>query len=185
MKNNYFINYWIWFFKGSGGKRGFKRIINKWIYLHIVVGTILSFVVPVTLNMAANTVLLPLIGIFIGLSFAWAGNAQTLLQSKEIETLSGYHEGGFVEYVFVYQTAILTILITLICWAFAGLSIFDLYWPTICGIYKYYFIKILLFSLCSLTFRECWHVVLGAQWMLLMQKEIKSFEKEKLSDNNT
>jgi hypothetical protein len=30
-----------------------------------------------------------------------------------------------------------------------------------------------MFALLSLTLRECWHVVLGAQWMLLTQHEIR------------
>lgn len=122
----------------------------------------------------ANTVLLPLIGIFIGLSFAWAGNTQALMQSSEIDQLSRYHRGGFIDYVYTYQTAILAILITLVFWSLAGLSVFDCMWPKVDRKELYFGIKIFLFSISSLTFRECWHIVLGTQWMLLAQKQIKN-----------
>ena len=75
MMNTKFIGYWHWFLKGSGGKAGFRRILNKWILLHLSIGLVLTLLVKVDLQTAANAVLLPLAGIFVGLSFAWAGNA--------------------------------------------------------------------------------------------------------------
>jgi hypothetical protein len=65
------------------------------------------------------------------------------------------------------------ILITLIVWRLAGLSVFDTRWPTADRKCQYYALKSGLFALSSLAVRECWHVVLGAQWMLLTQREIK------------
>lgn len=173
MTNN-LIDYWQWFFKGSGGNAGYWRIFNRWIVLHLVVGTFISFIVKDNLSMCANTVLLPLVGILIGLSFAWAGNAQTLMRSGEIGLLSEYHEGGFVEYVYLYQTAILIILVTLVFWGFAGLNIFDKWWPTPNASRPYFALKAFLFMLASLTLRSCWQVVMGAQWMLLAEKKIKA-----------
>jgi len=167
------ISYWAWFFKGSGAKAGYKRIFNCWIWIHLIIGLLLSLLTDVNLEIAANTILLPLVGILVGLTFAWGGNAFILLQSEEIEELSNHHEGGFIEYVFVYQTAILIILITLILWGLAGLRIFDRLFPQ--NIYPliYFVIKVFLFSCVSLTLRECWHVVKGTHWLLIIQKEIK------------
>ena len=177
---NDLIGFWQWFIKGSGGKPGYKRIVNKWIFIHLLVGVLIALVVKVDLSMCANAVLLPLVGILIGLSFAWAGNAQAVMQSSEIERLSDYHEGGFIEYVYAYQTAILIILATLVIWGLAGLHIFDNSWPTSNAAAAYFAVKTILFLLASLTLRTCWHVVLGAQWMLLAQKRIKdSLQKNK------
>ena len=117
MNKKQLISYWEWLFRGSGGRPGYRRILDKWLLLHIPVGIVLSFLISIDLQACANTVLLPLAGILIGLSFAWAGNANALLQTEEIEKLSEYHKGGFVEYVFIYQTAILMILVTLVLWA--------------------------------------------------------------------
>lgn len=170
--------YWRWLLEGSGGKPGYTRIVNGWLLVHVLVGFASALFVPVGLASSANTVLLPLVGILVGLSFAWAGNAQALLQSSEIQDLSEYHEGGFVDYVFVYQTAIFAILVTLVLWGFAGLEVFDSLWPTPVCSKAYVIVKSLLFSLISLTLRECWHVVQGAHWMLLAQREIKKSRKE-------
>lgn len=182
MDNNSPMNYWRWFFKGSGAQPGYRRLLNRWIILHLFSGVIVALVVPIDLQTAANTVLLPLVGILIGLSFAWAGNAQALLQSAEIDKLSDHHEGGFVEYVFTYQTAILAILVTLVVWGLAGLHVFDAVWPSSRALIAYFAIKTFLFLLVSLTLRECWHVVMGAQWLLLVQREIRKHDRD-ISNN--
>ena len=82
--NAEFIGYWHWFLKGSGGKAGFRRILNVWILLHLSIGLVLTLLVKVNLQTAANAVLLPLAGIFVGLSFAWAGNAQALSDLRDV-----------------------------------------------------------------------------------------------------
>src|SRR5215831_6519115 len=125
------------------------------------------------LTTAGDTVLLPLAAILVGLCFAWAGNAQALLQTEDLQKMSEFHPGGFSEYVYTYESAILAILVTLVAWSFAGFGVFDKTWPTPISKYAYFVVKTLLFALSSLTLRECWHVVLGAQWMLLTRHKIK------------
>src|SRR5690242_12776613 len=87
-------SFWRWFFLASR-RSGWRKFADWWLLVHLVVAIMLSVLVPATLKEAASTVLLPLVGILIGLSFAWAGNAQALLQTEEIERLSEYHPGGF------------------------------------------------------------------------------------------
>jgi hypothetical protein len=172
------IEYWKWLFVCESGECGIRRFLDRWLLLHILICVILSFIVPVTLRDAANTVLLPLAGIFIGLSFAWGGNAQALLQTEEIEGMTNYHKGGFQEYVFVYQTAILLILITLILWGLAGFDIYDKIWPTNDRAVAYFIIRFVLFLFASLTVRECWQVVIGAQMMLIARYRIKNLKNK-------
>lgn len=172
------FNYWYWFFKGSGGKPGYRRLFDRWIFIHLVIGLIMSFLVPACLEQAANAVLFPLASIFIALSFAWAVNAQALMQSDEINELSQHHEGGFEDYIFIYQAAVLTILVTLVLWGLAGLKIFDVRWPTPDKPKLYFSLKTLLFFMFSLTLRECWHVVIGTHWLLIAQREIKRHKKK-------
>ncbi|HQH71617.1 MAG TPA: hypothetical protein PK360_06010, partial [bacterium] len=117
--------------------------------------------------------LLPIAGIFIGLSFAWGGNALALLQPDEIEEMTDYHSGGFEYYVYTYQMAILAILATLVVWGLAGLDLFDLVWPTKSSMSLYFVIKFILYFLGSVALRECWQVVLSAQLLLLARKKIK------------
>lgn len=173
------LSFWWWLVKGSGGHSGLWRLfLNRWVILHLVIGVGLAFLVPVCLRQAASIVLIPLIGILIGLSFAWAGNAQALMQSSEIKELTKHHKGGFTEYVFIYQTAILVILVTLVVWALAGLSVFDDVWPTQGRRIWYFVVEAVIYALSSMTLRECWQVVLGTQVMLIVQTKIKE-AKEK------
>lgn len=165
--------FWSWLFKGSGNGAGLKRFLDRWILLHIAVGLALAVLTPISLKDAAVTLLLPVAGIFIGLSFAWGGNAQALLQSTEIENMSSFRDGGYVEYVYTFQAAILLILFVLVLWAVAGLGVFDTVWPTCSNHYLYFLISFFLFFFSSLTVRECWHVVLGAQSMLLARFQIR------------
>lgn len=166
-------SFWKWFFSGIDGRPGYRKVANVSLFLHLGVGLTLTFLVPVTLREAANSVLLPLTGIFIGLSFAWGGNAQALLQTEEVERVTTFHPGGAAHYIFTFQAAIVAILATLGCWGLAGLGIFDLRWPVTPSSIPYRIVSIVMYMLTSLTVRECWHVVLGAQTLLLLRQTIR------------
>jgi len=182
MMDTKLTSFWSWLISGSGGKPGYRRLLNRWLIGHVLMGLLLALIVKVDLATAANTVLLPLVGILIGLCFAWAGNAQALLQTSELEKFTEYREGGFPEYIYTYQLAIFTILITLVAWAVAGFRVFDDTWPMVCRKSPYFAVKTLLFALSSMTLRECWHVVLGAQWMLLIHHEISMSKRKTKRD---
>ena len=98
------MNYWIWLIRGSGAGPGIRRFFDRWILFHILIGILFSWLTPIPLNEAAINLLLPLAGIFIGLSFAWGGNAQALLETEEIKDLTEHHSGGFEEYIYTYQS---------------------------------------------------------------------------------
>jgi hypothetical protein len=104
-------SFWHWYFKGiRGNPSGLDQHFSRWTLLHIGVGITLAYFVRDDLQKVSNSALLPLAGILIGLTFSWSGNAQALLQTREIESLSEYHDGGYQEYVFSFQAAILFIL---------------------------------------------------------------------------
>lgn len=168
------ISYWSWLFHGSGAGPGAFRYLDRWVFFHLGVGVLLAWIVPTSLQEAAKGLLLPVAGIFIGLSFAWGGNAQALLEAPEIRDLVEKHVGGFEEYVYTFQSAILFLLLTLVLWALAGLGIFDKVWPGSDLCYAYFVTGTVLYFLASLSVRECWHVVLGAQWFLLARHRIRS-----------
>lgn len=168
--------FWAWFFKGAETKPGYQRLLDRWLIFHFFIGLLLAFLYQGKLLEAASTVMIPLSGVLVGLTFAWSGNALALLQSEEIHAMSERREGGFVEYVYTYQMAILIILFTLVVWGLAGLGGFRI--GSFLGFYEKFALKSILFSLVSLSIRECWHVVLGAQMMLLAQKHIKDAKKK-------
>ena len=166
------MSFWGWFFKGSGAGPGLRRLFDIWLIFHIAVGCIVASISPSQLCEAAKGLLPPLAGIFIGLSFAWGGNAQALLETQEIKKMAQLHKGGFEEYIYTYQLSILIILFTLVAWGVAGLNIYDTVWPTQSNTPVYFIVGSSLYTLASLSRRECWHVVLGAHAMLLARHNI-------------
>ena len=175
--------FWRWFFHGTGAGSGLGRFWNRWLLFHLGVGLGLAALVPVPLAEAAHRILLPLAGIFVGLTFAWAGNAQALLQVSEIEELGAAHEGGFAEYAFTFQMAVLALLVALVAWGVAGLGVFDrpCWWD--CPVLTPMLPQILLYGMSSLVLRECWHVVLGAQLLLLSRHQIRRKRAELAGGN--
>ncbi len=166
-------SFWRWFFRGSGAGRGFRRLANRWLLLHVAVGAGVAAVVDTKLSEIAGAILFPFASVFVGLAFAWAVNAQALMQSAEIGKLAEHHKGGFVEYVYTYQTAILALLVTLVVWGLAGLEVFDGFGPGQERDALFYVSKLVLFTLCSLSIRECWHVVGGTSQLLLSRRQIR------------
>lgn len=170
-------SYWHWFIAGSGGRPGWQRFLDKWAIVHLLLGITLAWLVPVNLSIAAQSVLIPLAGIFIGMSFAWVGNVQALIQSPEIELLIEKSEEGFESYIYTFQSAVLVLLLTLVLWGIAGLNVFDrqCFWS--CPHWTYDLTEAGLFALASVTIRECWHVVLGAHLLLVAQRKIKRLQR--------
>lgn len=149
----------------------------------MIVGALLSCLLPMTVQAAGLGLLLPIAGVFIGLTFAWGGNAQALLQSDELSRLSSFRTGGYEEYLYTYQSAVLLILVTLCCWALAGLGIFDKVWPKDSNRWEYKLISGILFFLSSLTVRECWQVVMGSQAMLMVRFKIRRHDQDHENDS--
>src|SRR5690349_15998442 len=97
--------FWRWFFRGTEGKPGWLKYRNRWLIVHVAVGAMMALVLPGSLADAAKSVLLPLVGIFVGMSFAWVGNAQAIIQTAEIDRLAKEQGGGIENYVFTFQSA--------------------------------------------------------------------------------
>lgn len=188
------IKFWTWFLKGDTaeerpadpsigplpkGKAGICSYFDKWLFFHIAVGFLLMLIVPMPINEAARSILLPLAGIFIGLTFAWGGNAVTLMQSDEINILADYRPGGLREYVFKFQAAILVLLFTMVAWGLAGLDIFIGLNCNSKFLIFYKAVEVFLFFLVSLSIRDCWHVVMSAQLMILYKREIRKAINDK------
>ncbi len=168
--------YWRWLFLGLNGDSGISKFFDRWIFFHLAIGLSLAALVSGSLTDISKTLMLPLASIFVGLSFAWSGNVQALLQSDEIEKMIKHHPDGLENYIYTFQTAILVILLSLIAWGIVGLH------PTIGNtpinyVIKF-MIKFLMYSLSSIALRECWQVISGGQLLLLMRHIIKERDKD-------
>ena len=107
------------------------------------------------------------------MSFAWVGNAMAIVQSPEIEKLSEKNPAGYEVYAYTFQTAILALLVCLVLWGIAGLGVFGTMSSWDSSGWSYDVAAWVLYGTVSLAIRECWHVVLGAQLLLLYQQAIR------------
>lgn len=159
--------FWCWFLAGAGGRAGYRRLVNRWLVLHVVVGAALATLVDLRVEDVAEKALIPLLAILVGLTFSWAGNAHALLQSDEIIELANNRDGGIAEYIFTFQLCILVILVTIACWVIPSLQLpYLLKWL----VPQSRFDRVaacVLYALVSLAVRTSWQAVLGANMLLL------------------
>lgn len=166
------LRFWDWLRRGSGAGPGYRRVLDWWLVLHLLCGLGLGVAAVDCLKEISRAVLLPLAGVLVGLAFAWAGNAQALLQTEQIQEMTNFRVGGFAEYVYTYQLAILVLLVTLSFWGLCAIGIWDDRWPRCTFFWPYLAVKTIAFGMLSLSIRECWHVVLGAQLMLILRRNL-------------
>jgi hypothetical protein len=167
-------SYWRWLFFGSqhdkSVKAGILRLCDRWILLHLLVGVILYLNATEKFIDVAKSVVLPLVAALIGMTFAWAGNLNSILNSNEIQELASFKEGGFEEYVFIFQTSLLLVLTSASLWFGAAI-----------GLFTSELSKYMLYCLLSATIRESWHFVLGVHYLLISKNNINSLIKKQQS----
>lgn len=137
-----------------------------------MVGILSALLIRSDLAGIAQIALLPLMAIFVGLTFSWAGNAHALLQSPEIIKFASFRNGGVAEYIFTFQLSILVILVTVLLWIIPVLRVHYLLSGWIPLSYFNFAASILLYSLLSLSFRTSWQAVLGANMLLLVRSRM-------------
>ena len=171
-----------WLFRGLRSGPGYRQFISAWLIVQVAVSVGLAAAVEAPIHDAAQAVLLPLIGIFVGLSLAWVGNSQALLQASEIEKLAEYHPDGILTYVYTFQLAILVLLTTVVSWGLAALGVFGA--PFMSHAVVQFGIETGLYLLTTLAVRECWDVVKSSQLLVLSRYVIRKYDKQD-SDGRT
>jgi hypothetical protein len=68
-------------------------------------------------------------------------------------------------------------LATLSLWGVAGLQVFERHCFWRCPSWSYSLAATALYGLASLTLRECWHVVRGAQMLMMVQRSIRRMNR--------
>jgi len=176
-RSRIFISYWDWFLRGSGADPGYRRVVNRYLVVCILIGSGLAVAVDYTIAKAASIALLPLAGIFIGVAFAWGSNALSLLQTEELSKIAEKHPGGFPEYVYTHQTAIMVVFVALVGWGLAGLGVIDSYLTVKGNPVAYWVCEVALYALACVALHECWQVVLGVQLMVLVRQRLQHHQK--------
>ena len=164
--------YSYWFWHGSGGRPGYRCVVNRSLLVCAGIGLALAVLVWRPIAEAASVVLFPLAGVFIGVAFGWGSHALALLQTEELSLLAAKNKGGLPDYVYTQHTAILTVFAALVAWGLGGLGLADLYLLHLWNGWTYVLAETLLYGLACLAIHECWHVVLGVQIMVLLRERI-------------
>jgi hypothetical protein len=167
------FSFWYWFLKGGEERPGWLRLLDRWLALHALIGVGLGLVVKKRIGDVGEGALLPLAGVLVGLSFAWSGNALALLQTPEIERVARHQRGGLRDYVYTFQLSILVLLVTICAWGIASLGVFEITWPGTANVPAYRSVASLMYGLTSLAIRECWQVVMGGQWLLILRGKVR------------
>jgi hypothetical protein len=142
------------------------------MFLHVLVGVLGASLINRDLADVAQTALLPLMAIFVGLTFSWAGNAHSLLQSNEVIALSRTRMGGIAEYIFAFQLSILVILVAVLCWIIPSFKLRFILDGTFQVRDFNLLAAVLLYAVLSLSFRTSWQAVLGANMLLLIRARL-------------
>lgn len=173
------LRFWPWF-----AKEGLAKLCDGWLVVHAVAGLVLAAVVPDKMSEVAKIVFLPFAQVLIGLAFAWAGNAIAILQTHELQKIGTQPADPtrFRAYVFTYQMAVLILLAVLVMWGLLALGLAN-QWPALfSGEHRRLFGRTVAFAVSSVAIRECWHVVLGAQTMLLMRSAVQDAESKRRNE---
>jgi hypothetical protein len=173
------FSFWKWWFR-----YGLFMFMNWWLLFHLIVGCALYLLVPSPYSQIAQVIVIPLVGVLIGLSLAWAGNAIAIMQSQEFRKMASKHPRGIKEYLYGFQSSILALLVLIVLWSLIALGIQNSSHLAFISHNIRTAIKILLFSLSSLAIRECWQIVLSTQWLLLSKHNIEELNKSQHNENN-
>lgn len=174
-----FVTYWIWVFRGAGDLGpGYRRVVeDRWLFFDLFLATILTFCLDKPFSSVAGAVIVPLCGVFIGISLAWVGSSYSTLDSDELRLMGSFHEGGYREYPFILQTAVLIFLTAIVLWGVVGTGILD-------PLFRerntpwYWGMGVCLFGSVSLCVRTCWKMVLFSHYLLISKERIMRMKRE-------
>lgn len=152
---------------------GIYKLFNVWSIIYICIAIYITNTFVIELKVLAASMLLPAAGLFIGVAFAWGGNAHAILQTKEIEELAQYKDGGFEDYAYTFQLSMLIVLLTITLWTLAGIGIFE----NLPSPYIQY-VTIFILSLSAIAIRECWHIIVGSTELLIMKYYVRIHKKK-------
>lgn len=111
-----------WLF--SEETKGYSKILKWKQIVHLFIGLAVTYLTKTTIEQAlTQEIILPVLGIMIGLTITWAGNATNLITTDTAILLARRHENGFQDWIFTFQLSILVTLITTIYWILISLNI--------------------------------------------------------------
>lgn len=182
-------SFWHWFFKGysledqQDIRSGFRQIFwNKMTLIHLIIGLLLSCIIKLSLEEVSSVLLAPLLSIIVGLTIAWVGSSLSLFTSDEIYKLYRNRLMHYVNFLYMYPAILLLVLTTLVLWILPSLFVIP-NWKVSCKSITFeplLLVKLFLYSMLSLSVRECWQSILGTYLLLVSHINVKHIDDESL-----
>ncbi|RYH00210.1 MAG: hypothetical protein EON58_01105 [Alphaproteobacteria bacterium] len=156
-----------WMVKGVDGQPpGWHNLKPGWP-IHLGVGIGLGLLCGPNICEGASKAMLPLIGALVGLTFAWAGNANALVQTPEFQKIRRTAKIPIQEYMNYYQLAIILLVAVSILWTVVGFGPFG---PSKHSDWINRFASMPLFACTSLAIGEAIGVVNFARYKLIARE---------------
>lgn len=162
------VSFWQWLVRGAqNGPPGIYNLLNWFLVLHIGIGLIAATFIKSDPFEFASNALFPAASILIGMSLAWTTRAATILQTSDLRTALFTADRPAEDYVYAFQLSILIIIVMVAyvsIMAGGGIS------ATVFGADVDQKISgIFLYTLLSLSLRECWGVVNFTNMLSLLE----------------
>lgn len=165
-------SFWKWLFFGYGNKPGYARLLTFWIFIDIAIGAVGTVCITKSLSEIAVGVLVPLAGVFIGLSATVSSGTQALVSSQEINKLARFKDGGIADYVYPFQLSILFIFLSMSFWGIAASGLLDHTIKIVCIEFNVF--SAIGFSLTSSCVRLAWRCVSGGSDLVFAVFEVRN-----------
>ncbi len=182
-----FPRFWKWFLFGLGAREksrpGYRRLLSWFIVLDVMLGIGAMFLTDKSFEQLATSVLVPLAGVFVGVSLTWGGAAQSTMDSNELRMMGlARSDGEYADYPYAFQSAVLVIFTSLVLWGGAGMGLWDKIVKLAAGPWLRIVIGAILVGFISMSIRLCWQMILFSHELLLAKNEVWIMVERKKQD---
>lgn len=169
------LGFWSWLIDPAEGG-GRRRWLTWHLVGHLFLGFVLASRFSGELSERARSVILPLAGVLVGLTFAWAATAINIVSTPEFRRAMMGSKAGVRGTANYFQFAILAVLSTTVLWAIVGLGPYNSFsgWdPASVNIWA----ARLLFAYTSFAIRECWGAINVTRLSLLSFNVVREIDE--------
>lgn len=168
-------NFWFWLIAPESARGGRKRWLNWLLVAHGLIGFAFASIFRGNLPECARSVILPLAGVLVGLTFAWSATAIGIINSKEFRRIMVNSRTGVRGTANYYQLAILVALSSTVLWAIAGLGPYET--PSWVALRTARAASAtFLFAFTSFAITECWSAINLTRLTLLSYNLVQGVE---------
>lgn len=165
------VEFWPWMLAKDGRKTGYKLLLNWWLASDVIIALILTFSLKIDAFAFAEKALFPAASILVGMAVAWTARASMIISDKKFQETNVGDENPIEDYVYGYQLSVGIVFASVVVITIMAAGGFDfyIYSPS----FSQFLSSITLYSLLSLTIRECWAVINFTNLLSILDSKTK------------